>query len=57
VAEGTVLDGVDDPARPPYMEADSVDLDVKADLDTTATILSIITSLVLIGAYLEVTDG
>jgi hypothetical protein len=57
VAEGTVLEGVDDSALPPYVEAEKVDFNIKADLDTAATILSIITSLVLIGAYLEVTDG
>lgn len=57
MAEGTVLEGVDDSALPPYVEAEKVDLNVKADLDTAATILSIITSLVLIGAYMEVTDG
>ena len=48
---------VNDELVPPYLEAEEMDLNVEADLDTAATLLSIVTSLVIIGAYLEFKDG
>jgi hypothetical protein len=56
VGQGTVFDAVDESDLPPYVEADRVDFNVKADLDTVSTLLSIATSVILIFAYVEFKD-
>lgn len=56
MGQGTVFDAVDESDLPPYVEADRVDFNVKADLDTVSTLLSIATSVILIFAYVEFKD-
>jgi len=44
---------IDEDALPPYIDAENLDVNVKADVNTLATVLSVVTSLVFLAAYLE----
>lgn len=48
---------VNEEMLPPYVDAGSVDLNIKTDLNTAATIVGTLASLVIIGAYLDFNDG
>jgi len=47
------MDGVDESHLPPYITAEEVDFGDDADLDTVATVLGAVSSLMLIIAYTE----